>query len=128
MTSASLLISGYKSLIRVFLVLLLGLKFTYCAARKDLPFEQGELLEHPTSVVRLAVSENIPPFRKGPYCTNFHIELIQEKGKSMSIGIIQTKLYLEDIPDKYLRIAFITITPEYRGQGIGSTAMRILIS
>lgn len=46
----------------------------------------------------------------------------------MYVGIIQTKLYLKNIPASYLRIAFITVTEKYRDQGIGSEALKILIN
>jgi ribosomal protein S18 acetylase RimI-like enzyme len=116
----------YKSLIRISLILFFGLKFTYCAGNASVPFEDGELLEQSALRVRL-VSENFPRIREGPYCTNFHIEFSQE-GKFVNVGVIQTKLYLENIPDRYLRIAFITVIDGYRDQGIGSEALKILIS
>lgn len=112
---------------KIFLVLFLGLKFAWCGAKHYVPFEDGELLAQSTSRVRLGVSENIPRIRKGPHCTNFYIEWKQED-IFRKVGVIETKLHLKNISGSYLRIAFITVTSEYRDQGIGSEALKILIS
>lgn len=66
MISILLDIDVYKLLTKISLILFLGLRFSYCAGNECVPFEDGELLERSSGVVRLAVSENIPAIRKGP--------------------------------------------------------------
>ncbi len=58
---------------KILLILFLALRATYCAANAFAPFEEGEVLEYSPVSVRL-VSENLPKRKKGPHCTNFHIE------------------------------------------------------
>lgn len=126
MYSILLVICVCKSLIRISLILFFGLRFAYCAGNASVPFEDGEVLEHSALRVRL-VCENFPGIRKGPYCTNFHIELSYE-GKFVNVGVIETKLYLQNIAVGYLRIAYMKVTEKYRDQGIGSEALKILIN
>ena len=94
----------------------------YCAP----PFEYVEIPEQATLIVSL-ISENLPRFRKGPYCTKFHIEVAQEE-RVVRVGAIETKLYSEhEIFGRCMWIAYMSVEIEYRNKGIGSMALSMLI-